>query len=81
MPCRARWSPDIAQWRAAGAVFEGLAGWVARQRQDVGGLGVKEVGRRDFEHCLPELVVLTGGLTGVEVDATGGQGRSGQGSA
>ncbi|MER6141932.1 hypothetical protein ABT174_18095 [Streptomyces sparsogenes] len=41
-------------------MLEGLADLVAQQRQDVGGLGVREVGRRDFEHQLADRVAVGG---------------------
>ncbi|MEV7189932.1 hypothetical protein [Kitasatospora sp. NPDC093102] len=41
-------------------MLEGLADLLAQQRQDVGGVGVGEVGRGDFEHQLPDRVCAGG---------------------
>ena len=55
------------------AVLEGLADLLAQQRQGVGGLGVGELGRRDFEHQLPDRVRAGGEV--VDDAAQRGHGR------
>ncbi len=55
------------------AVVEGFADLLAQQRQDVGGGGVGEVGRGDFEHQLPDRVRAGGEV--VDDTAQRGDGR------
>ncbi|GAA2531542.1 MULTISPECIES: hypothetical protein [Streptomyces] len=43
-------------------MLEGLADFLAQQRQDVGRLGVGQVGRRDFEHQVADRVGAGGGF-------------------
>ncbi|MFD0541812.1 Helicase associated domain protein [Streptomyces mexicanus] len=54
------------------AVFKGLADLFAQQRQDVGGLGVGQVGRGNFEHQLTDCV-------GAGVEVGGGSAQRGHG--